>query len=441
MKNKLTAEIRTITITGLSHDGRGIASSTDGKKIFIANALPGEVVAFKLTKKHARFNEGETVEVISPAAERITPECEHFGNCGGCSMQHLAIDAQVVVKQKILLDQLQHFGLVEPTEVMSPLSGNPFGYRRKARLGVRYVNKKNRVLVGFREKASNLLSDIASCAVLHPRVGKHLTALATLVQSLSIREHIPQIEVAVGDENAALVFRHLQDLSLADQAKLSAFGMEHQLHIYTQPNAPAPTLQIWPELNQKKLNYLLPAYALEMQFNPWDFTQVNGEINPLLIERALALLDIQSTDNVLDLFCGLGNFTLPMARFASAVTGIEGSHEMVTRAQENALHNNIHNTQFYAANLADIPPTRPTWMRRQYDKILLDPGRNGAKEIIKIFSVFAARKIVYVSCNPATLARDAGELVRTLGYKLKKVGVINMFPQTSHIEAIALFEK
>jgi 23S rRNA (uracil1939-C5)-methyltransferase len=258
---------------------------------------------------------------------------------------------------------------------------------------------------------------------------------------LAAREHISQVEVAVGDTAAALVFRHMQDLTAQDSAKLIAFGEQHQLHIYAQPNAPKPYQQLWPTEHKQKLSYLLPAYALEMQFNPWDFTQVNGEINPLLIERALSWLEIQPTDNVLDLFCGLGNFTLPMARYARSVTGIEGSQEMVTRAQTNALHNNIQNTQFYAANLAEVPPTRPTWMRRQYDKILLDPARTGAKEIMQLFSVFAARRIVYVSCNPATLARDAGILVQTLGYKLKKVGVINMFPQTSHIEAIALFEK
>jgi 23S rRNA (uracil1939-C5)-methyltransferase len=441
MKNKSIAEIHSISITGLTHDGRGIAVSADGKKIFIENALPGEVVAFKLTKKHPRFNEGETTEIITPAAERVTPACTHFGICGGCSMQHMAVDAQVAVKQKILLDQLNHFGNVFPAQVVAPLSGNPFGYRRKARLGVRIDKKKNRVLVGFREKATNFLSDIAYCPVLHPRVGNKLIVLATLIQSMETREHIPQIEVAIGDAAAALVFRHLQPLPEQDVAKLCEFGAQHEFHIYTQPNAPAPYQSLWPEQKPKMLSYFLPDYALEMQFKPWDFTQVNGEINPLLIQRALEFLDVQAGDNVLDLFCGLGNFTLPIARSAQSVTGIEGSQEMVQRAQDNAMHNNIHNAQFHTANLAEIPPTRPTWMRCQYDKILLDPSRTGAKEIMKLFSVFAAHRIVYVSCNPATLARDAGELVNTLGYKLKKVGVINMFPQTSHIEAIALFEK
>jgi 23S rRNA (uracil1939-C5)-methyltransferase len=441
MKNKLNPEIHSISITGLTHDGRGIAVSADGKKIFIENALPGEVVAFKLTKKHPRYNEGETTEVKEPSPERITPECNHFGVCGGCSMQHVTLDAQVAVKQKILLDQLNHFGNVFPEEVVAPLSGNPYGYRRKARLGVRVDKKKNRVLVGFREKSTNLLADIKSCPILHPRVGTKLIALANLIQSLEIRENIPQIEVAVGDEAVALVFRHLQAMPETDQAKLREFGAQHDFSIYTQANAPEPIQSLWPSPKPKMLSYFLPQYALEMQFKPGDFTQVNGEINPLLIERALAFLDVQASDKVLDLFCGLGNFTLPIARSALSVTGIEGSQEMVLRAQDNARHNNIHNTEFHTANLAEVPPTRPTWMRRQYDKILLDPSRNGAKEMMKLFSVFAARRIVYVSCNPSTLARDAGELVNTLGYKLKKVGVINMFPQTSHIEAIALFEK
>jgi 23S rRNA (uracil1939-C5)-methyltransferase len=441
MKNKPTSEIRTTTITGISHDGRGIAVSADGKKTFIANALPGEIVTFKLTKNHPRFNEGEVVTVTEPAPSRVTPECKHFGVCGGCSMQHLAGEAQVQVKQKILLDQLQHFGRVTAQEILPPISGNPFGYRRKARLGVRFMENKNRVVIGFREKSSNLLSDIESCPILHPRVAQAFKNLATLIQSLAVREHIAQVEIAVGDEAAALIFRHLKDLTVADEEKLIAFGKEHQIYVYAHPNAPSSIRLLEPAQGAKKLSYHLPDYNLEMQFMPWDFTQVNGEINPLLIQRALAFLNLQPDDSVLDLFCGLGNFTLPIARYAREVIGIEGSQEMVTRAQDNARHNSITNAHFHVANLAEVPAAKPQWMRRQYNKILLDPSRTGAKEIMQIFSRFDAKSIVYVSCNPATLARDAGELVHKLGYTLKKVGVINMFPQTSHIEAIALFEK
>ena len=441
MKNKTTSGTLATTITGTSHDGRGIAVLADGKTTFISGALQGEVVAFKLTKKHSRYNEGETTEVINPSRVRTLPACEHFGVCGGCSMQHMTMDSQIHVKQKILIDQLKHFGRVEAEEILAPISGNPFGYRRKARLGLRYVKKKNRVLIGFREKATGILADINSCPILHPRVGQHFAALATMVQSLSLFDQIPQLEIAVGDNHAALIFRNMSDMPAEDKQKLATFGAEHQLHIYLQPNLPKPIEKLWPLDNTEKLHYLLPEYQLEIQFHPLDFTQVNGEINPKLIQQAMILLDPQPDEAVLDLFCGLGNFTLPIARFAKAVVGIEGSHEMVKRAQENAVHNDIHNTEFFAANLADIQPARPNWMRRQYDKILLDPSRNGAKEIMATFPVFNARRIVYVSCNPATLARDAGELVHNQGYTLKKVGIINMFPQTSHIEAIALFEK
>jgi 23S rRNA (uracil1939-C5)-methyltransferase len=441
MKNKSTSGTLATTITGISHDGRGIAVLPDGKTTFISGALNGEVVAFKLTKKHPRYNEGEIVEVINPSNERILPACEHFGICGGCSMQHMTMDAQIHVKQKILLDQLKHFGRVEPQEIMPPISGNPFGYRRKARLGMRYVKKKNRVLVGFREKATGILADIHSCPILHPRVGQHFPALLTMIQDLSLNDQIPQLEVAIGDNQAALIFRTMQEMPAEDRQKLQAFGAECQLHIYLQPNAPAPIEKLWPLDNEEKLSYQLSEYQLEIQFHPLDFTQVNGEINPLLIQQAIKLLDPQADETVLDLFCGLGNFTLPIARFAKEVVGVEGSHEMVKRAQENTAHNNIHNAQFYAANLADIQPARPSWMRAQYDKILLDPSRNGAKEIMALFPVFNASTVVYVSCNPATLARDAGDLVHNYGYQLKKVGIINMFPQTSHIEAIALFKK
>ncbi|SRR5579883_29169 len=431
--------IVTVDIDSLSHDGRGIGT-LEGKRTFVHGALPSEKVTCQLTKKHSRYNEGDTLEVLNPAAERAKPACKHFGVCGGCSLQHMHADAQLLLKQNSLLEQLQHFGKVIPENIMPPLSGNPLHYRRKARLGVRFVRKKNKVLVGFREKSSNYLADLESCSVLVADVGLKLTQLAELIQSLSQFEQIPQIEVAVGDTETALIFRTLTTLPEDDKEKLRAFAKEHRMHFYLQPNPPEKIYKLWPDDHSEKISYSLSDYQLEMLFHPLDFIQINGEMNQLLLKKALELLQPEASDHILDLFCGLGNFTLPLARFAEHVTGVEGSQEMVTRAKENAIHNNINNVDFYAANLAE-PNSAAPWLKKTYHKILLDPPRTGAKEILDLLPALSAKTIVYVSCNPATLARDAQELVYTHKYQLKTVGVVNMFPHTSHIEAIALFEK
>jgi 23S rRNA (uracil1939-C5)-methyltransferase len=435
----MTPENIEIKIESLSHDGRGVAI-INGKTTFVTNALPEEKVICKITQKHRRYNEALATDVLTAAPERITPACPHFGVCGGCSMQHVEIQAQIQFKQQALLDQLKHFGKVTPEVVLPPLFGNAWGYRRKARLGVRYVIKKGKLLVGFREKFSNYLADIEQCAVLHPSVGQRIMALSTLIRDLTQYDQIPQIEVAVSDDTTALIFRHMTPLPEQDIEALSEFGKAHSLHIYLQPNPPAAVHKIWPNDQEEMLCYALPDYQLNMRFHPLDFTQVNGEINRLMIKQALHLLDLKSTDTVLDLFCGLGNFTLPMARLAKQVVGVEGSMQMVERAKQNAQYNHINNADFYAANLME-PAKNASWLQVKYDKILLDPPRTGAKEIIPIISGSSASRIVYVSCNPSTLARDAGELVYNHQYKLKQVGVINMFPHTSHIEAIALFEK
>jgi 23S rRNA (uracil1939-C5)-methyltransferase len=427
------------TIESLSHDGRGV-TSINNKATFVSGALPQEKVRCKITKKHRRYNEAQTVEVLSPAHERTAPDCLHFGICGGCSMQHVTIEAQLQFKQQALLEQLKHFGKVTPEIILPPITGNPFGYRRKARLGVRYVIKKEKLLVGFREKFSNYLADIEQCTVLHPSVGTRLMELSQLIRGLSQYDQIAQIEVAVSDTETALIFRHMTPLTENDLAALSEFGQKNHFHIYLQPNPPAVVHKIWPLNTDDMLSYSLPDYQLEMRFHPLDFTQVNGEINRLMIQQALKLLDLKSTDTVLDLFCGLGNFTLPIARHAKEVIGVEGSVQMVERATANAQHNHISNTKFYAANLME-PGKQAPWLQPSYDKILLDPPRTGAKEIIPFIAMKSAKRIVYVSCNPATLARDAGELVYNHRYTLRQVGVINMFPHTSHIEAIALFER
>jgi 23S rRNA (uracil1939-C5)-methyltransferase len=442
-KNKIpfNQAIYKTTIQSLSHDGRGISTDEHGKTVFISGALAGEDVAYKLIKKQSRFDEAETSEIITASKHRTAPKCKHYGICGGCSMQHVDIDFQIEFKEKTLLNQLKHFGKAEPDAMLPMISGHDLGYRKKARLGVSYRHKQNKLFVGFRERASGFIAELESCPVLDPSVGLNIIKIRELILSLAAFEKIAQIEVAVGDDHTALVFRHLVDLTKPDLEKLQAFGATHQYHIYLQGNNPEPIQKLYPNDNHQRLNYYLHDYGLQMQFHPYDFTQVNTEINPLMIKSALALLDLQSDDVVLDLFCGLGNFTLPIAKFCKSVVGVEGSDEMVNRATENATLNTIHNTQFYAANLAKLPDSDTAWLQQKYTKVLIDPPRSGAKEIIEMIAKLTPKSIVYVSCNPATLARDAGELIHVHGYRLTKLGVINMFPHTSHIEAIALFEK
>lgn len=432
-KNSATAEVY-----ALSHDGRGIAT-VDSKTTFISGALPNETVTYRITQKHSNYNEANTLDIISASNERVTPPCQHFGLCGGCSLQHMNAELQMQMKQQTLLDQLKHFGNVTPENILAPLNAQSIGYRRKARLGVKFVIKKDKLLVGFREKSSNYLAELESCVVLHPKVGKQFKELSELILSLELYKQIPQIEVAIGDTAAALVFRHLETLSEEDKNKLKAFGAKYEFHIYLQPNPPQAITKLWPEDQNERISYTLPDDGLEFLFHPLDFTQINLEMNRLMVKQAITLLDVQANETVLDLFCGIGNFTLPLAKRAKQVIGIEGGTEMVNRAHGNANHNQINNVEFYAANLME-PPTQAAWMQSQYDKILLDPPRAGAKEIIPYFKQFNAKKIVYVSCNPATLARDAGEL-HQLGYKLTHAGIMNMFPHTSHIEAMAVFEK
>lgn len=436
---KTNNEQEPVQIHALSHDGRGIAT-INSKTTFISGALPQEWVTYKIMQKRGHFNEGETLQVLDFAKERALPPCDHFGICGGCSLQHMNMEIQLEFKQKTVLEQLKHFGKVTPENILPPLNATTIGYRRKARLGVKFVIKKNKLLVGFREKASRYLADLKRCAVLHPSVGEQLPALSALIMSFEHYHQVPQIEVAVGDTETALIFRHLVPFSETDQAKLIAFGKEHHFHIYLQPNPPASIHKLWPDDHQHWLAYTLPEYQLEFLFHPLDFTQINLDMNRLMIKQALALLDLQTQDNVLDLFCGIGNFTLPIAQHVHHAVGIEGGLDMVARAKENARRNGILNTDFFAANLQTLPTGAP-WVKAQYDKILLDPPRTGAKEVLPYFKEFAAKKIVYVSCNPATLARDAGELVHQYGYKLQQAGIMNMFPHTSHIEAMALFEK
>ncbi len=428
----------TAQVNGLSHEGRGI-TSINGKVTFLLGGLPGETVKFIYQKKHGQYDEGQVTEVLESSPERVNPVCEHFGDCGGCRLQHLSHQAQIVTKQQLFLDQLKHQAGTQPQTLLPALTSAATGYRHKARLGVKFVRAKNKVLVGFHEINGRYLADMQSCAVLHPAIGQKITHLSTLIQSLEAYQTIPQIEVAISDTTVALIFRHLQPLSLHDEDKLINFARQEDLHIYLQPGGITTVHRLWPEGKDDLLSYRLAANNIEILFHPSDFTQVNPQINQQMVLQALQLLNPNANERLLDLFCGLGNFTLPLARHCHHIIGVEGAAALVERAQQNAIHNQIPNAQFYAADLTQNL-TEKAWAQNSFDKILLDPPRTGALEVVKQLPALNPQAILYVSCNPATLARDAKELVQR-GYKLTKAGIMDMFPHTSHVESMALFEK
>lgn len=424
-------------IESLTLEGQGVARIA-GKAVFIEGALPQETVTFRYTSHKAKHDEGKVESIISPSPERVEAKCVHFGVCGACSWQHMALDAQIQHKQQAMLNSLKHIGKVEPETVFEPLVAHGWAYRRKARLGVRWVRQKGKALVGFREKEGRFLADLSRCEILHPTLGEHLTDFQELISGLEARETIPQIEVAVGDNATALVVRHMQPLSASDTEKLLHFAREFNYQLYLQPKGPETVQGIYPENPQ--LYYEHPVFNTRVNFAPLDFFQVNQELNRKMVARAVELLAPQAHEIVLDLFCGLGNFTLPLARYAQQVIGVEGDAAMVQRAKAAALANDIHNTDYFVCNLMAEDVGREPWLKKHYDKILLDPPRAGAKEMIGPIGKLKAKRIVYVSCDPATLARDAGELVHTLGYRLSGAGVMDMFPHTSHVESIAVFE-
>lgn len=440
-KQALPSEPIRCDIETLSHDGRGIAR-LEGKTQFVDGALSGETVMARYVGSRRRFDELRAQDVIDASDERVEPPCEFANLCGGCSLQHMAPDAQIAFKENTLREQFAHFGGIEPEEWVAPIRSASLGYRRKARLGVRFVPKRDSVLVGFREKRNSFLADIDRCVVLDPRIGDRITALRELLYSMDAYRTIAQIEVACGDDDAALVFRNMETLSTADVERLVAFGQTHDLHIYLQPKGPDTVHRIWPESSDRKserLSYQLVDDGLTMKFHPMDFTQVNAEINQNMIRQALDWLAPEPDDRVLDLFCGLGNFTLPLARRAAEVVGVEGDEAMVVRGRENAETNGLDNTRFHSADLqADF--THAPWAREGFDRILIDPPRSGAQDVCQHMAAFGAKRIVYVSCNPATLARDAGTLVAS-GYRLIRAGVMDMFPHTTHVESMALFER
>lgn len=423
-------------IESLTHEGRGLAH-IDGKAVFVDGALAGERVRFRYTRLQRRFDEGTVVEVLRAAPERVEPKCPHFGVCGGCSLQHMDATAQIQMKQTSLADVFARIGKVDPERWLDPLVAGHWGYRRKARLGVRHVLKKGRTLVGFRERGNAYLADLTRCEVLHPAVGERLRILAETVDGLSIRDQVPQIEVSMGDGPCVLVFRAMQPPSAEDVEALLALAGREGFHVYLQEGG-VETIRPLPGQGID-LHYRLPRHEIQIEFQPNDFTQVNLELNRLMVDRALALLDVQPDDAVLDLFCGLGNFTLPLARRAASAVGVEGEAGLVARAESNAARNGIGNARFYTANLDGELDLQP-WMRERFTRALLDPPRSGALQVLDCLPRLGVERILYVSCNPATLARDADRLVNGLGYKLRAAGVMDMFPHTAHVESMALFE-
>ena len=453
--------ILTATIESLDQEGRGVAH-VNGKTIFIDGALPNEKVTYQSIRIKPSYEVANVVEVLKQSNQRITPKCPHFGLCGGCKLQHLDANAQVAVKQRLLENDLWHIGQVKPENILPPLYGPTWGYRHKARLGVKYVDKKQRVLVGFNEKATRYVAVMNSCEVLVPEVSALIEPLQAMIMQLSIRDKLPQIELAVGEGKheanqndsykpvddqlvIVLILRIMDALNDNDVALLKTFSDKHAVQIWTQTKGPDTIKPLYPSEEQNikhgaQLQYSLPEFGLTYLFKPNEFTQVNPQINQVMIRRAMQLLAPKKDEKIADFFCGIGNFTLPIARSGAQVLGLEGLANLVERANESAALNQINNTKFGVADLFKMTPEALTGLGR-FDKWLVDPPRDGAFELIKSLDESnSPQRIVYVSCNPATLARDAGILVNEKGYVLSAAGVINMFPHTAHVESIALFE-
>ena len=448
----MTLKDEWLTVEALDIEAQGVARNSEGKVVFIEGALPGEQALVDVGRKKNNWEQATLRELRRESAQRVTPGCPHFGlhagACGGCKMQHLHPAAQVAIKQRVLEDNLAHLGKVKPERVLRPIEGPAWGYRLRARLSVRYVPRKETVLVGFHERKSRYVADMRECHVLPRAVSDLLMPLRALVGSMDARDKLPQIELAMGDGVTALVLRHLEPLSAPDAQRLRAFAAEHGVQWWLQPKGP-DTVHLLDE-GGPELGYTLPEFGVRMPFKPTDFTQVNHQINTVLVGRALRLLDVQPGERVIDWFCGLGNFTLPLATQAREVLGIEGSEALVERSRQNAARNGLSaKTSFEARNLFELTPDDlVSW--GESDRWLVDPPREGAFALAKALSDLAQaprpgwtppRRIVYVSCNPATLARDAGLLVHVAGYRCTAAGAVNMFPHTAHVESIAVFER
>lgn len=428
-----------IEITSLSHDGRGIGH-LQGKAVFIDGCLPGETVLFRYQKKRGKFDEGKLEQIMKSSSLRTTPVCQHFGMCGGCDLQHLPHQEQIIHKEKLLRDHLQHFGRLEPKIWLSPMIDETLNYRHKARLSVKYVAKKNTALVGFREKQAHFVADLEYCPILAKPVAHLITPLKQLINQLTIPDAIPQIEVAVGENQAALTFRHLKPMTPIDLKYLTEFSQQHQVTVFLQPEGYDSVEHLAPENAAPYIQYTLPDFDLTFSFKPSQFSQVNPGINRKMVALAIEKLQLCESDLVLDLFCGFGNFTLPIAKFAKKVYGIEGSAEAITQARLNAEWNQIHNAEFHAFDLCQ-PLESQAWSKLAFDKVLLDPPRSGAENLMPWLLNRLPVRIVYISCNPATLARDLGILTQTGRYQLLEAGIMDMFPHTKHVESVAVLER
>ena len=422
-------------IIDLTHDGRGVAD-LDGRRVFVRDALPGELVEIALRKRRRKLQEADLARVLEPSPERVVPPCEYFGRCGGCVLQHLDDAGQVRFKQDVVAQAFARIGGIDPEEWLAPITGPTWRYRRRARLGVKFVQGKDRVLVGFRERAAPYITDMAHCPVLMPPLDNLLGELALVIERSSVRQRLPQIETAVGDSASAVVLRVLDAPSSADEALIAEFGRRHDIDVYLQRGGPGTIVPLGSA--PRTLDYSLPQFGITLRFAPTDFVQVNAPVNAQMVAAAVELAAIEPGDRVLDLYCGLGNFSLPFAQRAAAVLGVEGEAGLVARAVRNAALNGLGNARFLTADLA-----KSDWsfFREHWDIVVLDPPRTGADVAIAEMRHVAPRRIVYVSCHPATLARDARVLVHDLGYRLTAARVLDMFPHTHHVEAMALFER
>ncbi len=431
--------IELATIRDVTTDGRGVADMP-GKTVFVDSALSGETVRFQRLKKRKNFDSAGLIDVVEASPLRVDAPCENFGICGGCSLQHMAPAAQLDLKQTALMEQLSRIGGVEPAEVLPPLASEPLGYRRRARLGARYVEKKGRLLVGFREKHKPYIADMHSCETLVPRLSALIEELSTLIAQLSIVRQVPQIELSLGDNALGIVVRVMDAPSIADVELLREFEVRVDAIVWLQTGGPDSLQLLTPATDVPELHYCLDEYGLTLRFGTLDFIQVNHAMNQKMIGQALALADPQPDDSVLDLFCGIGNFSLPLAQRAGRVVGVELDPRMVARAKANAELNGLSTAEFFAADLSKADED-PGWWGDGFDLVVIDPPRSGALEVLAKVAAAGARKIVYVSCHPGSLARDAGILCNEYGYTLKAAGAMDMFPQTAHVEAMALFEK
>ena len=439
MRRREPAVTETGLVEALNHEGAGVVRA--GKTAFVVGALPGETVSFIRRRHHRQHDDAELVAVQVPSSERVAPRCAHFGVCGGCALQHLDSAAQLAIKEQQLRETLERIGRVTPQSWLSPLQGPQWRYRRRARLGARYVRAQGRSMVGFRERFSTQVAALDRCEVLAAPVDALVEPLGTLLTQLSIRERVPQIEVAVADNAVVLTIRVLDAPSAADQDLLLNFERQHQVRVYLQPAGLSSIRPLREPLVE--LEYSLPEFGVRLQFEPSDFIQINAELNRSLVGAVVELLELNDQSCVLDLFCGLGNFTLPLARRAAQVVGVEGEASLVARARTNAIRNGISNAEFFSANLVPVDPADAVfgaapWAGRRYSHVLLDPPRVGAREVLPLLARVGAQRVVYVSCHPGSLARDLGILVNEMGFELLAAGVADMFPQTAHVESIAV---